>query len=262
LLSNATCAATPRLQARLFSISSSPLAHPGEIHATVSLVSWTTHYKRQRLGLCSNMLAAQPPGARLAVWLAKGTLRLPPPATLLIIVCTGSGVAPFRSFVHERAAQRAAGASLAPTLVFFGCRKPTDDFLYEDEWGRFASPEHGNLLAGELDVLGGGGAGGGGGDVVEEEAHKKKSWFVPAFSRDQTSKEYVTHGIRSEARRVWGLICAGAHVFVAGSSGKMPEDVLEAFRDVACGCGGMDPAEAKKFFARMDAMGRYTVEAW
>ena len=48
----------------------------------------------------------------------------------------------------------------------------------------------------------------------------------------------------------------------AGSTGKMPEDVLDAFTDVACSEGGMDAAEAKRFFARMDAMGRYSVEAW
>ena len=250
----------PRLQPRLFSISSSPMAHPNQIHATVSLVSWTTHYGRRRLGLCSNMLAAQPPGAKLAVWLTKGTLRLPPPETPIIIVCTGSGVAPFRSFVHQRAAQRAAGATLAPTLVFFGCRRKTQDFLYEEEWSRFSSSssssgnDNDNLLAGDINVL----------SESEEKWKKNRSWFVPAFSRDGggASKEYVTHMIRREARRVWGLISAGAHVFVAGSSGKMPEDVLEAFRDVAVGVGGMDAAEAKRFFSKMDAVGRYTVEAW
>lgn len=220
-------------------------------YASVSLVSWTTHYGRRRRGLCSNVLAAQSPGAQLAVWLTRGALRLPPPATPLIVVCTGSGVAPFRSFIHERGAQRAAGAQCAPALVFFGCRGRTQDFLYEEEWRRFASPEHGNLLAGDF-----------GAQEDEAEKNASSSWFVPAFSRDQTSKEYVTHCIRREARRVWRLIVAGAHVFVAGSSGKMPEDVLEAFRDVACRIGGMDPAEAKKFFARMDATGRYTVEAW
>lgn len=61
----------PRLQPRLFSISSSPLAHPGQIHLTVSLVNWKTHYGRRRLGLCSNMIAAKVPGAKLAVWLEK-----------------------------------------------------------------------------------------------------------------------------------------------------------------------------------------------
>mmetsp|Transcript_7666 Transcript_7666/g.19525 ORF Transcript_7666/g.19525 Transcript_7666/m.19525 type:complete len:276 (+) Transcript_7666:273-1100(+) len=257
----------PRLQPRLFSISSSPLAHPGQIHATVSVVEWRTHYGRARLGLCSNLLAEQQPGASLALWLTKGTMRLPPPETPIVLVCTGSGVAPFRSFVHERMAQRAAAAgsggaagqqqkAMAPTLVFFGCRRRAHDFLYESEWAHFQDC---GLLAGDTHGMSGGG-------------------FVPAFSRDTPSqpasaaaesttttaaaKDYVTHRIRAEGRRVWGLIAAGAHVFVAGSTGKMPEDVLDAFAHVACAEGGMDAAEAKRFLARMDATGRYSVEAW
>lgn len=169
-------------------------------------------------------------------------------------MCTGSGVAPFRSFVHERATQRLAGAKLGPTLVFFGCRSRHNDFLYKEEWERFSSPGQGDLLSGDLDVLNTGTVGGGEGG--------SEPFFVAAFSRDGPEKDYVTHRIRRDACRVWGMISAGAHVFVAGSSGKMPEDVLEAFKDVACQIGGMEPAEAKKFFARMDAQGRYTVEAW
>ena len=245
----------PRLRARLFSLSSSPSSHANELHCTVSLVKWKTHYGRAREGLCSNYLARLAPGASVATWIVPGTLRLPPDAsTPMIVVCTGSGVAPFRSFAHERAAMLARGDKLAPTLVFFGCRHREHDCLYEREWAVFDEPR--GVLAGDVDVPGAA-------PPADAPADGPR-WFVPAFSRDAPdgSKDYVTHRIIAHGARVWAMIAAGASVYVAGSTGRMPEDVSDAFEAVAVRHGGLDAAAARAHFARMDATGKYSVEAW
>ncbi|CAD6229967.1 unnamed protein product [Miscanthus lutarioriparius] len=106
---------TPPLKKRAFSISSSPLVHPNQIHLTVSIVAWVTPYKRTRHGLCSTWLAGLNPN--------KGT-----------------GRAPLRAFVEERAAQAAAEPT-APVLFFFGCRNQDNDFLYKDFWLTHAQDE-------------------------------------------------------------------------------------------------------------------------
>ncbi|KAK4854321.1 hypothetical protein QYF36_022219 [Acer negundo] len=108
----------PPLKSRDFSISSSLLAHPNQVHATVSVVSWMTPYKRKRNGLCSTWLAGLDP------------LQTSLP---LILVGPGAGCAPFRGFVEERAIQSLFGPT-APIIFFFGCRNEENDFLYKEFW--------------------------------------------------------------------------------------------------------------------------------
>ncbi|CAI5498010.1 unnamed protein product [Closterium sp. Naga37s-1] len=149
----------PRLQPRSFSISSSPLAHPGRCHITAALVRVTTPFKRTRLGLCSRWLASLHPGQAppLPIWVTPGTLSLPPPSVPLVLVGPGTGCAPFRSFIHQRAclpratisanepataahdgSAGAAAGVVAPVLFFFGCRSQHGDYLYRAEWERLA----------------------------------------------------------------------------------------------------------------------------
>ncbi|CAI7859324.1 unnamed protein product [Closterium sp. NIES-53] len=149
----------PRLQPRSFSISSSPLAHPGRCHITAALVRVTTPFKRARLGLCSRWLASLHPGQAppLPIWVTPGTLSLPPPSVPLILIGPGTGCAPFRSFIHQRACLSRAAApadaaataaedgsvgaeagAAAPVLFFFGCRSQHGDYLYRAEWERLA----------------------------------------------------------------------------------------------------------------------------
>ncbi|KAL6779182.1 NFR1 [Auxenochlorella protothecoides x Auxenochlorella symbiontica] len=102
--------AVPRLAPRAFSIASSPLAHPGAAHLTLAVVGWVTPFKRRRRGLCSAWLAGLRPGDELPAWTQRGALRLPPdPATPLVLVGPGTGVAPMRAFLQHREAQRRHG---------------------------------------------------------------------------------------------------------------------------------------------------------
>ncbi|KAL8161907.1 hypothetical protein V2J09_013396 [Rumex salicifolius] len=227
----------PPLRTRAFSISSSPAAHPNQVHLTVNVVSWVTPLKRKRVGLCSTWLASLDPqqGVTIPVWFQKGSLSPPLPSLPLILVGPGTGCAPFRGFVAERAVQSKHG-STAPVLLFFGCHNRENDFLYSGFWQSHS------------------------GGVLSEE---KGGGFYAAFSRDQPEKVYVQHKMRERGSRVWRLLRdGGAHVYVAGSSTKMPGDVMEALEDIICTEGGVGKEAAARWLRALERAGKYHVEAW
>ena len=242
----------PRLRPRLFSIASARAADgPETVHLTVTRAAWTTPYGRARNGLCSTALtsASTIVGARLAARVVKGAAAFPDDSQPVVAVCTGSGVAPVRAMVRQRDARLAsdAGGTVAPTLVFFGCRHASRDFLYADEW---AELERRGTLRGN--------------DANESsELPDADRMFVPVFSRDGHRKRYVSHAVRERSRSVWEILRRErSAIVVCGSSGAMPEDVHESLVDVCAREGGMDDAQARAFLRRMDARGGYVVEAW
>ncbi|GER27222.1 NADPH-dependent diflavin oxidoreductase 1 [Striga asiatica] len=228
----------PPLKTRAFSISSSLSAHPNQVHLTVSVVLWTTPYKRKREGLCSSWLASLDPEQRVLIpaWFRKGSLPSPSPSLPLILVGPGTGCAPFHGFIEERALQEKK-IPTAPILFFFGCRSQNDDFLYQDFW---SSHSENNRVLSE-------GKGGG---------------FYVAFSRDQPQKVYVQHKMRENSKKIWSLLSLGAAVYVAGSANKMPSDVLSAFVEIVSSEGGVSREEALKWIRALEKAGKYHVEAW
>ncbi|KAK4477695.1 hypothetical protein RD792_016943 [Penstemon davidsonii] len=228
----------PPLQTRAFSISSSHVAHPNQVHLTVSVVSWTTPYKRKRMGLCSSWLASLDPNQRVVipVWFNKGSLPPPPPSLPLILIGPGTGCAPFRGFVEERALQ-SKSIPTAPILFFFGCRNEKNDFLYQDFW--LSHSENGGVLS-----------------------EDKGGGFYVAFSRDQSQKVYVQHKMREQSRRIWSLLTQGADVYVAGSANKMPSDVLSAFEEIVSNESGVPREAALRWIRALEKAGKYHVEAW
>ncbi|KAJ1285261.1 hypothetical protein BS78_03G266700 [Paspalum vaginatum] len=229
---------TPPLKKRAFSISSSPLAHPKQIHLTVSIVSWLTPFKRTRHGLCSTWLAGLNPNKDnlIPCWIHQGSLPPPRPLVPLVLIGPGTGCAPFRAFVEERAAQAAAEPT-APVMFFFGCRNQDNDFLYKDFWLTHAQDE--GMLS-----------------------SKKGGGLFVAFSRDQPQKIYVQHKIKEQSARVWNLLISGAAVYIAGSSTKMPADVTAALEEVICKEGGATQAAASKWLRELERAGRFNIETW
>ncbi|XP_052489699.1 NADPH-dependent diflavin oxidoreductase 1 isoform X3 [Gossypium raimondii] len=228
----------PPLKNRAFSISSSPLAHPTQVHLTVDVVSWTTPFKRKRQGLCSTWLASLDPeqSIYIPVWFHKGLLPPPPPSLPLIVIGPGTGCAPFRGFVEERAVQSQC-STIAPTLLFFGCRNENNDFLYRDFW--LSHSENDGVLS---EAKGGG--------------------FYAAFSRDQPQKVYVQHKMQEQSERIWNLLCEGAAIYVAGSSTKMPSDVMVAFEEIISKESGAPRESAVRWLRSLEKAGKYHVEAW
>ena len=212
------------LAPRLYSISSSPKTHPGQVHLTVGIVRHETR-GRSRKGVCSTFLAdrvTEPATVPIFVQTSHG-FRLPAHGEVpIIMVGPGTGVAPFRGFLHER---RAAGAT-GRNWLFFGEQHSATDFFYRDE------------LAPML-----------------ESGHLTK--LSTAFSRDQAEKVYVQHRMLEEAAALWAWLQEGAHFYVCGDAQRMAKDVDAALHRVIETAGGCSPEEARDYVKQMKAEKRY-----
>ena len=133
----------PSMRVRQYSISSSPLWNPAHATLTVSVVDAPSRAGRKDpfLGVASTFLAGLRPGYRVQLAVRASAAAFHPPAdptVPMVMFAAGSGLAPMRGFLQERAMQKQAGREVAKSLLFFGCRKPDEDFLYEDtelgEW--------------------------------------------------------------------------------------------------------------------------------
>ena len=218
--------ALSKLQPRLYSISSSPNAHPNQVHLTVGAVRWKGRMNERTLrGVASTYLADRVrPGQRVRVFThASKHFGLPPAGdTPIIMVGPGTGVAPFRAFLHDRRASGAKGQN----WLFFGDQRRSSDFLYRDELEGF---EKDRFLT-RLDL---------------------------AFSRDQTDKVYVQHKMQQQSAELWKWLSDGAHFYVCGDAKRMAKDVDDTLRGVAAREGGMSDDDAKAYLSKLSKEGRY-----
>jgi sulfite reductase (NADPH) flavoprotein alpha-component len=217
------------LQPRVYSISSSHRCTPGRVSLTVDAVRYDIE-ARTRLGVCSTFLGGRvTPGDRIKVYVQKAQhFALPDdPETPIIMVGPGTGVAPFRAFLHERQASNAPG----PNWLFFGHQRKDCDFFYEDEF--LAMHAAGHLTRLSL-----------------------------AWSRDGNDKVYVQHRMREAGDEVWAWLKHGAHVYVCGDALRMAKDVETALTDIVAEHGGRTPAEAIRFVGELKATGRYQADVY
>ncbi|MFI7237461.1 molybdopterin-dependent oxidoreductase [Streptomyces cyaneofuscatus] len=218
-----------RLQPRLYSISSSPLAHPGEVRLTVSVVRYTGDLGRDRTGVCSAYLADHADDGPVQVFVQRSPHFRPPsdPATPMVMVGPGTGVAPFIGFLEER---RALGHT-GPNWLFFGEQRRATDFYYREELEAYRASGH-------LDRL----------DL--------------AFSRDQRNKVYVQDRMREHGPRLWQWLQDGAHFYVCGDASRMAKDVDQALKDIAVTHGGMNADEASAYVRRLASDRRYVRDVY
>jgi sulfite reductase (NADPH) flavoprotein alpha-component len=212
------------LRPRLYSISSSPKAHPGEVHLTVGTVRYQ-HNGRERKGVCSTYLADRvQPKSSLSVYLQPSPgFRLPCHGdTPIIMVGPGTGIAPFRAFLEERQALGARGRN----WLFFGDQHFAADFLYREQLEAMIANKH---LA-RLDT---------------------------AFSRDQPEKLYVQHRILEQAKDVYAWLEEGAHFYVCGDARRMAKDVDAALHEVVQIAGGKTAEGAMEYVAALKRQKRY-----
>ncbi|XP_017690208.1 PREDICTED: NADPH-dependent diflavin oxidoreductase 1 isoform X1 [Lepidothrix coronata] len=220
----------PRIRPRAFSIASSLLAHPDRIQILMAVVQYKTRLSKPRRGLCSTWLASLNPeqgDVRVPLWVKKGGMKFPAdPATPVIMIGPGTGVAPFRAAIQERVAQGRRG-----NCLFFGCRQKSKDFYCQAEW--------------------------------EELVAKGFLTLFTAFSRDQEEKVYVQHRIQENRRLVWELLSTGnAHVYLAGNAKQMPVAVAEALQSVLQLEGGLSPSEAEEHLSALERSQRFQSETW
>jgi sulfite reductase (NADPH) flavoprotein alpha-component len=213
-----------RLMPRLYSIASSPLLHPGQVHLTVAPVRYESNGRR-RHGVCSTFLADRVTRRKtpIPVFVAESHFKLPADrAKDVIMVGPGTGVAPFRAFVQERVATNASGRN----WLFFGDQHQATDYLYGDEWKA--------LLA-----------------------EGKMARIDLAFSRDQPQKIYVQDRMRENAAELWAWIQGGAHLYVCGDAHRMAKDVDLALHQIIAQQGGLEPAAAADYVKQMKKDKRY-----
>ncbi|MGE9268537.1 MAG: sulfite reductase subunit alpha [Verrucomicrobiales bacterium] len=217
-----------KLQPRLYSISSSPKAHPGEVHLTVAIVRYHSH-GRDRGGVCSTFFADRIEGINPGVYVHHNkAFRLPENGDTPVIMCgPGTGVAPFRAFLEERKATGAKGAN----WLFFGNPHKTTDFLYQDEM-----------------------------EALQAEGVLQK--LDLAFSRDQEHKIYVQDRILENGAELWQWFQDGAHFYVCGDASRMAKDVDAALHKVAMDHGGLSEAEAEQYISQLKKEKRYARDVY
>lgn len=213
-----------KLMPRLYSIASSPRVHPTEVHLTVAVVRYETN-QRERVGVCSTFMADRVQVGCTAVPVFVSHSHFGPPEDLgrdCIMVGPGTGIAPFRAFVQDRAAAGATGRN----WVFFGDQKRATDFLYEEEWDEFLAKKH-------------------------------LARFDTAFSRDQLTKVYVQDRMRESAAELWRWIDGGAHFYVCGDAKRMAKDVDTTLHDIIAEQGGRTIEQAAEYVKQMKKDKRY-----
>jgi sulfite reductase (NADPH) flavoprotein alpha-component len=213
----------PKLQPRLYSISSSPRMHPEAIHITVGVVRYELN-GRTRNGVCSTFLAERIRAEdQLPIFLHPSTFRLPAdPGRNVIMIGPGTGIAPFRAFLQDRAMCGAHGKN----WLFFGDQKASTDFLYQDELKAFQAQG----VLHQLDT---------------------------AFSRDQQQKVYVQHRMRERAREIWAWLEEGAHLYVCGDAKRMAKDVDMVLREIVTEQGGLAEEATNAYIASLKKDKRY-----
>jgi sulfite reductase (NADPH) flavoprotein alpha-component len=216
------------LQPRLYSIASSLRSSPGQVALTVDAVRYDLN-RRRRLGVASTFLAERvSPQDRVKAYVQKAeNFGLPAdPSIPIIMIGPGTGIAPFRAFLHERMATKAPGRN----WLFFGHQKHGYDFFYEDELS-------GMKAAGVLTRL------------------------SLAWSRDGDEKFYVQDRMRQTGADVWSWIGEGAHIYVCGAI-TMGKDVERALVDLVAAHGGRSIDEAVAFVADLKKKGRYQQDVY
>eukprot|EP00897_Mesotaenium_endlicherianum_P009537 jgi/Mesen1/8611/ME000050S08023 len=228
-----------RLQPRFYSISSSQRYVADALHVTCSVVEDTTRSGRLHRGVASTYLKNAVPVTEDAVaftaapiFVRASTFRLPAKREqAVIMVGPGTGLAPFRGFLQEREALLRQGEKLGPAILFFGCRKHSKDYIYEEELQQFVS-------SGALTHL------------------------HVAFSRDGPEKEYVQHHMLAQAKELWKLLSSGAYLYVCGDAKAMAKDVHRTLLQIIVEQDMVSGSKAEAYVKKLQHENRYQRDVW
>ncbi|KAJ8976258.1 hypothetical protein NQ317_000820, partial [Molorchus minor] len=226
------CELLPRLQPRYYSISSSPKLYPNTVHVTAVVVEYTTPTDGLELPTAP-------------IFIRKSQFRLPiKPQTPIIMIGPGTGLAPFRGFIQERNHAKEEGKQVGETILYFGCRRRAEDFIYEEE-------------------------------LVEYEKNGTLKLHL-AFSRDQPHKVYVSHLMEKEADEFWRVIGENnGHLYICGcllgaiiyihtyrDAKGMASDVRNVILKIIQEKGPMTEQQAQAYLKKMETQKRYSADVW
>ena len=224
----------PRLQPRYYTISSSSTVHPTTVHITLAVLEEkkTKDGNEMFKGLCSSDLSGMNCGDLVRAFVRESTFRLPKQVERPVLMFgPGTGIAPMRAVLMERSHGLKNNVGHGPSILYFGCKDRSMDYIYRDELEAFE--KEGTLT----------------------ELHL-------AFSREQTEKVYVQHLLAKRGKETWKLIHDDkASIFVCGAV-KMGADVDHALQDIISEQGGMSREKAKTYLDKMAVSGRFVQELW
>ena len=217
-----------KLSPRLYSIASSQNEVDDEVHLTVGVVQYQES-GFLHTGAASGFLQRTSPNDKVKIYVeSNDRFRLPEnPNTPVIMIGPGTGIAPFRAFLQERAALNANGKN----WLFFGNPYFSDDFLYQTEWQ----------------------------DYLEDGTLEKISL---AFSRDQKDKIYVQHRLLENAEKIYNWINDGAHIYICGDESRMAKDVHKALVKIISDRKKIEEDKAEEFLREMQKQGKYQKDVY
>jgi len=224
----------PFLTPRYYSISSAPSHRPGHCSITVGVVAGAAlSGKGDYEGVTSNYLARSNISETIQAVIKEPitNFRLPEnPSTPIIMIGPGTGLAPFRGFIQERRYQKDAGKELGDAMLFFGCRHPQQDFIYQEE--------------------------------LESAARDGLIDLHTAFSRKTNTKIYVQHRLEEQSSKVWDLIQKGAVIYVCGDGAAMEPSVKDTLIAIHSKKTGAKDFESKNWLEQLTQNGRYVLDVW
>ncbi len=204
-----------KLKGRLYSIASSPDAHPGEVQLTIAIVRYN-HHQRDRAGLCTGFLAddVDVGKTQFGVYMSPTKSFLLPEdgSKDIIMVGPGTGIAPFRAFIEQREIDKSTGKN----WLFFGDQHEATEYYYKSQIEEWLSN-----------------------GVLHE--------FTTAWSRDQAEKIYVQNRMLEHGKEIWEWIDDGAYFYVCGDKNYMAKDVHAALIQICSEYGGMNSDEATEY---------------
>jgi sulfite reductase (NADPH) flavoprotein alpha-component len=216
-----------KIPPRLYTIASSPIAHQGEIHLTVTLDQFS--YENEiRTGLCSNYFSRLAINENITFSIQKNKhFKLTSDSSDIIMIGTGAGIAPFRAFIADREYTGATGKN----WLFFGDRNFEFDFLYQTEW-----QQH----------------------LATDTLHK----INVAWHKDAIQPSYIQHEIKKEAAAIFEWMENGASIYVCGDKKKMSIAVEQSILEIVKTYKGINDEDAKKILTTWEEKGRYQKDVY
>lgn len=222
----------PRIKPRHYSIASSMKMNPTSVHLLIVVHDWTTPSGKYRIGQATDFLRSIKVGQQLSVSVCSSVMKLPTNhADPIIMAGLGTGMAPFRAFIQERAFLKARGVAVGPIALYFGSRSKKQEYLYGDELDQY-------------------------------EREGLVTYLRCAFSRDQPHKVYIQDKIAEDKTILADLLLnKNGHFYLCGPTWPVA-DVREALISSFIQEGGLDRAQANATIERMREQGRYVLEVY
>jgi len=223
----------PPIKARMYSIASSYRAINGLVDLLVVQHEWDTKDGGRKAGLCSSFIRDLRPGDKVTAGIHSGTFHLPNSEDVpMVMAGLGTGLAPFRSFIQERAIALKDRNRTGDMLVFYGCRHRSKDYAFGNELEEF----HRN---GVITTL------------------------APAFSRDQAEKIYIQNRIREHGASIYkALVIDKGHFYLCGQAGHMASQIEDSLIDAFCIGGGVPVEEARNLIEVLRSEKRFSTELY